>query len=141
MIKFEWKEKRLTLSRKMLGGVLIYFLLTVIPVARMSVGVFKTAFNWGADNLGWMYWTLPSGIFFGGLFLTIIGMAIWDEIQPNVNRKGFLPVETSRGDRLFIGIMSTIVIHLLWLLILGLKFLWGAVILSVIWFYIEARWG
>ena len=97
--------------------------------------------NWFSENLAWMYWTIPSAIFVGGIFLAIIGMCIWDHFKPNVNRKGFLPIDTSRGDRLFIGIISTIAINLLWLAIFSDWFLWGAVILSLVWFFLVARWG
>lgn len=97
--------------------------------------------DWIVTTTDWMYWTIPSGIFFGGLFLTIAGMGVWDHYSPNVNRKGFLPVETSRGDRLFIGIISIIAFLLLWLTIFNGRFLWGFVILSAAWFFVEAKWG
>lgn len=96
---------------------------------------------WFSENIAWMYWTFPSAIFVGGIFAAIIGMTIWDHFSPNVNRKGFLPIATSRGDRLFIGIISIITIHLLWLAFFSGWFLWGAVIISVVWCFVMARWG
>lgn len=141
MIAFNWQDKRLILSNKMLGGVAIYFLLTLIPVVGIIAGAFKTIGTWCMDNLGWMYWTLPSGLFFGGLFLAIFVLGIWDVYHPHVNRKGFFPMATSPGDRLFIGIISTIGIHLIWLALFQMAFLWVATLLSIAWFYIESRWG
>ncbi|MCH8334006.1 hypothetical protein IIC65_08740, partial [Candidatus Sumerlaeota bacterium] len=71
----------------------------------------------------------------------LIGMTIWDRVSPNVNRKGFLHMETSRGDRLFIGIMLGILIHLLWLGLLGDGMVWGGSLISLAGFFIVARWG
>ncbi len=120
---------------------LAYAAILAVPLYYLIVISFKNSADWFAENLGWMYWTVPSGLFFGAIFLAIAALGIWDEYRPNINRKGFLPIVTSRGDRLFIGIVSTIAIHLLWLLLFKMTFLWGAVILSIAWFYIEARWG
>ncbi|MDE0745935.1 MAG: DUF2160 family membrane protein, partial [SAR202 cluster bacterium] len=56
-------------------------------------------------------------------------------------RKGFLPIATSRGDRVFIAIISTIGLYLVWLGVAGNSLFIGAVILSIIWNIIIARWG
>ena len=46
--------------------------------------------------------------------------------------KGFLPLETTRGDRIFIGAISFIAIHLLWMRFLESFIpLWVATILSI----------
>jgi predicted small integral membrane protein len=36
----------------------------------------------------------------------LVVMTVWEVKQPTVLRKGFLPIATTRGDRLFIGLMS-----------------------------------
>ena len=54
----------------------------------------------------WMAWTLPVAVFFACIVLMLIAMTIWEIKQPTVLRKGFLPIATTRGDRLFIGLMS-----------------------------------
>lgn len=97
--------------------------------------------DWIADQTAWMYWTVPSAVAFAGLFIVLIAMTVWDRVSPNVSRKGFLPMETSRGDRLFIGIMLTIFIHLLWLGLLGDAAVWGGSLISLAGFFIVARWG
>jgi predicted small integral membrane protein len=96
---------------------------------------------WLSEHFYWMYWTWPSGIFFIALFAAIAAMGVWDVYQPTINRKGFLPIATSRGDRFFIGIISMIAIFLIWLVIFGQNYLWGALTLSVVWWAIEAKWG
>ncbi len=97
--------------------------------------------DWFTQNLSWMYWTLPSAAFFIVLFLTLVGMGIADGLSPSIARKGFLPVATTRGDRLFIVIMSAIGIHLLWLSIAGSAWLWGAVAISITCAILLFRWG
>jgi predicted small integral membrane protein len=88
-----------------------------------------------------MYWSLPSALFLLFIIVSIVSIGICDIIKPDIIRKGFLPIKTSRGDRLFIGIISTIGIHLLWLAFIGNVFIIGALILSLLWFFIEAIWG
>jgi predicted small integral membrane protein len=54
----------------------------------------------------WMAWTLPVAIFFSCIVLMLAGMTVWEIKSPTVMRKGFLPIPTTRGDRLFIGLLS-----------------------------------
>lgn len=98
-------------------------------------------FEWLKTEFQWMYWTWPSAIFFIVLFMAIIGLTVWDVFSPGIKRKGFLPIATTRGDRFFIGIISTIGLYLVWLGIAGNHLFVGAVVLSVIWNIIIARWG
>ena len=42
-------------------------------------------------------------------------MTAWELAQPTVERRGFLPMATTRGDRLFIGLLGAAWIHLGWL--------------------------
>ena len=54
----------------------------------------------------WMAWTLPVAVFFISIVLMLATMTVWEIKSPTVLRKGFLPIETTRGDRLFIGLLS-----------------------------------
>ena len=54
----------------------------------------------------WMAWTLPVAIFFSCIALMLAGMTLWEIKSPSVERRGFLPIATTRGDRLFIGLLS-----------------------------------
>ncbi|MEK8046547.1 MAG: hypothetical protein CFE46_00050 [Burkholderiales bacterium PBB6] len=60
----------------------------------------------------WMVWTTPVAVFFTCIVLMLIGMTIWEIRSPTVMRKGFLPMATTRGDRLFIGLLSAAYINL-----------------------------
>ena len=60
----------------------------------------------------WMAWTLPVAVFFSCIVLMLIGMTVWELRSPTVLRRGFLPMATTRGDRLFIGLLSAAYVNL-----------------------------
>jgi predicted small integral membrane protein len=60
----------------------------------------------------WMAWTLPVAVFFSCIVLMLIGMTVWELKSPTVERRGFLPIATTRGDRLFIGLLSAAYVNL-----------------------------
>jgi len=60
----------------------------------------------------WMAWTLPVAVFFTCIVLMLIGMTVWELRSPTIERKGFLPITTTRGDRLFIGLLSAAYVNL-----------------------------
>ena len=60
----------------------------------------------------WMAWTLPVAVFFCSIVLMLIVMTVWELKSPTVERKGFLPIVTTRGDRLFIGLLSAAYVNL-----------------------------
>ncbi len=65
--------------------------------------------------LDWMVWTTPTAVFFICVGLLLAGMTIWEIRSPTVLRKGFLPMATTRGDRLFIGLLVAAYINLAYL--------------------------
>lgn len=88
----------------------------------------------------WMAWTSITAIFFIALALMITGMTVWQVIQPTVPRRGLLPLETTRGDRFFIGIVGGCYIHLAWIGLTDLS-LWFALGLAVLFMIFMLRWG
>ena len=60
----------------------------------------------------WMAWTLPVAVFFTSIVLMLVGMTVWELRSPTVLRKGFLPMATTLGDRLFIGLLTAAWINL-----------------------------
>jgi predicted small integral membrane protein len=60
----------------------------------------------------WMAWTLPVAVFFCSIVLMLIGMTVWELKSPTTLRRGWLPMETTRGDRLFIGLLSAAYVNL-----------------------------
>ena len=60
----------------------------------------------------WMAWTLPVAVFFICIVLMLVGMTIWELKSPTTERRGFLPMATTRGDRLFIGLLGAAYVNL-----------------------------
>ena len=65
--------------------------------------------------MGWMAWTWPTALFFAGVALGLAAMTLAELRWPSVERRGFLPMVTSRGDRFFISLLAAAFIHLAWL--------------------------
>ena len=88
----------------------------------------------------WMVWTPSVAIFFSVIILALVGMTIWEIKSPDVPRKGFLPMRTSRGDRFFMGILGAAFINLAWLGFTDFT-QWIGLGLSLVYMFIIARWG
>lgn len=66
-------------------------------------------------SFSWMAWTSPVAIFFSCIFLMLLGMTLWELRSPTIERKGWLPMRTTRGDRLFVGLLTAAYINLAWI--------------------------
>ena len=88
----------------------------------------------------WMAWTQPVAIFFVAIGLMLVVMTLWELRVPTIARKGFLPLVTTRGDRLFIGLLSAAYINLAWT---GLTDMtqWGAAAMSLVVLCATMKWG
>jgi predicted small integral membrane protein len=71
------------------------------------------------ENIAWMAWTLPTAIFFVLLAATLATMTWLAIAYPEAERVGILRIPTTRGDRLFVSLIMTAVIHLLWIGFIG----------------------
>ena len=90
----------------------------------------------------WMAWTLPVAVFFICIALMLAGMTVWEIKSPTTVRRGFLPIETTRGDRLFIGLLSAGYVNLAfvglsgkfaeWLQLDGDPSIWISFVLSMV---------
>jgi predicted small integral membrane protein len=60
----------------------------------------------------WMAWTLPVAVFFCAIVLMLAAMTAWELRSPTVLRRGWLPMATTRGDRLFIGLLTAAYLNL-----------------------------
>ena len=87
----------------------------------------------------WMAWTLPVAVFFICIVLMLIGMTAWEIKSPTTLRKGFLPLATTRGDRLFISLLGSAFICLGWLFFAGPP-LWWALALCLVYAAAVFRW-
>ncbi|KPQ21608.1 MULTISPECIES: DUF2160 domain-containing protein [unclassified Halomonas] len=90
--------------------------------------------------MSWMVWTVPTAIFFSAIAAMLAGMTVWEVVSPTIERKGFLPISTTRGDRLFIGLLSAAFIHLGVIGYTSLS-IWLALAASFVWLLVLMRWG
>jgi predicted small integral membrane protein len=72
------------------------------------------------ESIAWMAWTLPTAIFFVLLASTLAVMTYLAAVYPEAERVGILRIPTTRGDRLFVSLILTAVIHLLWIGFVGI---------------------
>ena len=56
-------------------------------------------------DLEWMAWTAPTATFFAAIAAMLVGMTAWEIVSPTRQRRGWLPIATTRGDRLFVGLL------------------------------------
>jgi len=87
-----------------------------------------------------MEWTLPTAIFCIAIFLIVIAMTIWQTISPSAERRGFLPIPTTPGDRLFIGLLGGVYIFLAWVGLTDAT-LWIMLVIILCWIIGVMRWG
>ena len=84
-------------------------------------------------DLSWMAWTAPTAIFFAVIASFLALMSLWERFSPGGGpRDGILGLETTRGDRLFLSLLSAAFIHLAWLGLTDLS-LWWATGLALLW--------
>jgi predicted small integral membrane protein len=87
-----------------------------------------------------MAWTTPVAVFFSVIAIMLVAMTVWELRSPTVARKGFLPLATTRGDRLFIGLLAAAYINLAWTGLTDMS-QWIAAALSALVLLITMRWG
>ena len=87
-----------------------------------------------------MAWTWPTAMFFSAILIMLVMMTVWELVQPTTERRGFLPMATTRGDRLFIGLLGAAWIHLGWMMGSD-QALWVGSIIALIWFLVVMRFG
>lgn len=72
----------------------------------------------------WMAWTTPVAVFFVCIALMLAGMTVWELKSPTRMTRGFLPMQTTRGDRLFIGLLCAAYVNLMFVGLSGKLAAW-----------------
>lgn len=65
--------------------------------------------------IAWMHWTWMSALGFVLLAVLLGSLAALDHNRPGYARKGILPIETTRGDRVFMSLAGFITLVFAWL--------------------------
>ena len=84
-------------------------------------------FSWTQPLFGgfWMAWTPATLAFFAFIFGSIALMGLLEWRNPGgAPRHGMLGIETTRGDRLFIGLLGSAYVFLAWIGLVGLTLWW-----------------
>lgn len=80
----------------------------------------------------WMAWTLPVAIFFSVIGGILVLMTVNEVRNPAIERKGFLPIKTTPGDRLFIGLLSSAFLNLIVVGVSDIS-IWYPFAVSIVW--------
>ena len=86
-----------------------------------------------------MAWTFPVALFFFLIASLLIIFTLLAIRFPETPRRGVLRIETTRGDRLFITLLGSAFINLVWLFFFGAPLTWP-LILSLLHAIAVFRW-
>lgn len=117
--------------------LLLAALTALIPDAAFAQNTSPT----GLSFLGWMAWTWQTALFFVCIAVALVTMTVWEIARPGGDPRepGILGIHTTRGDRLFISLLSAAYIHLAWLALFTGP-LWWASIIALVWAAAVAKW-
>ena len=90
--------------------------------------------------MGWMAWTLPGALFFISIAVALMLMTALEIYRPTTIRRGFLRMETTRGDRFFMSLLGSAFIHIAWLATSDMSLFFASAI-SVVYTAVLMRWG
>lgn len=88
-----------------------------------------------------MAWTTPTAVFFGLIGLLLCVLTLLELWFPTVKRKGLLLFATTRGDRLFLSLLSAAFIHIGFIAFSDAEALWPPLTLSIVWGALLLRFG
>jgi len=91
-------------------------------------------------DLEWMAWTTGTAVFVGLIVAGLAALAMLAVVAPSTPRKGFLPMPTARGDRIYISLLGTGLILIVVMAATSLALTTGLV-LAAVWAGVVLRWG
>ena len=69
--------------------------------------------------MAWMAWTWQTAVFFALIVLALTVMTLLAVYRPETPRRGILRFPTTRGDRLFVSLVGSAFIFILWIRFTG----------------------
>jgi predicted small integral membrane protein len=91
-------------------------------------------------DVEWMAWTPQTALFVAVVVVVLAGLAVLAALHPPVPRKGFLPMRTSGGDRVYVGLLGTGMALIAVIALTGLPIVIGLAI-GVVWMVVVVIWG
>ena len=74
--------------------------------------------------MAWMAWTWATAGFFGVILLLLITLTLLAIYRPETPKRGILGFPTTRGDRLFVSLVGSAIIFVIWIRVTGGDNLW-----------------
>jgi len=65
-------------------------------------------------HFAWMAWTWQTGLFFATVLVVLVIMTVLAVKRPEKPRPGIFRFATTRGDRLFMSLLGSAFIYILW---------------------------
>ena len=90
--------------------------------------------------LDWMVWTSGTVVFAIAVFAGLLAITTLAIAFPSTSRKGFLPIRTARGDRIYISLLATGLVMVLWIVMTDRPLMIGLALAVVVATSI-IRWG
>jgi predicted small integral membrane protein len=94
----------------------------------------------GGSGLEWMAWTTGTAILVACVFAALVGLAVLSAVRPSTPRKGFLPMATARGDRIYVGLLGIGLILVLLIAFSSAPVVLGLA-LGAVWMAVVVIWG
>lgn len=89
----------------------------------------------------WLRWTVPTLLFLSTIITLLTFFTIWDMKDPGWAREGtILPIETTRGDRFFMGLLLTGITFCFWLYFVGTTAAWAIILIGIVNLIITIRY-
>jgi predicted small integral membrane protein len=88
----------------------------------------------------WMAWTRGTLVFVAGIFAFLASITALAIAYPSAPRKGFLPMATARGDRIYISLLGTGLVMVLYVAATDLPLPFGLLVAAG-WIVTALRWG
>ena len=82
------------------------------------------------SSFAWMAWTFQTAIFFAFIALSLVILTLLAIYRPEKPRRGILGFPTTRGDRLFVSLLGSAFIFILWMRLGGGE-LWYALAICI----------
>lgn len=93
------------------------------------------------SSLDWMFWLPGTAIFVAGVALFLVALVIISIRWPSTPRRGFLQIDTARGDRIYISLLGTGLIMILYIAFTDLPLPYGLALAAASWIVPVLRWG